>query len=58
MPEPLWIYLMALLYFTQVSTCSTLAEVFAKASHDCLTRLLHGKLVWADTPRCGVARAV
>ena len=24
MPEPLWIYLMALLYFTKVSTCSTI----------------------------------
>lgn len=42
MPEPLWIYLMALLYFTKVSTCSTIAEVFAKASHDCLTRMLNG----------------
>jgi putative transposase len=42
MPEPLWIYLMALLYFTRISTCSTIAEVFANASHDCLTRMLHG----------------
>src|SRR5919108_356433 len=42
MPEPLWIYLMALLYFTKVSTCSTIAEVFAEASHDCLTRMLNG----------------
>ena len=33
---------MALLYFTKVSTCSTIAEVFAKASHDCLTRMLNG----------------
>jgi hypothetical protein len=29
MTEPLWIYLMALLYFTKVSTCSSRAEVFA-----------------------------
>jgi hypothetical protein len=33
---------MALLYFTKVSTCSTIAEVFAEASHDCLTRMLNG----------------
>jgi putative transposase len=42
MPEPLWIYLMALLYFTKVSACSTIAEVFTEASHDCLTRMLNG----------------
>jgi hypothetical protein len=33
---------MALLYFTRVSTCSTIAEMFAEASHDRLTRMLHG----------------
>jgi putative transposase len=43
MPEPLWIYLMALLYFTRVSTCSTIAEIFPEASHDCLTRMLNGR---------------
>jgi len=43
MPEPLWIYLMALLYFTRLSTCSTIAEVMASASHDCLTRMLNGR---------------
>jgi hypothetical protein len=42
MPEPLWLYLMALLYFTRVSTCSTIAEAMAEASHDRLTRMLHG----------------
>src|SRR5919201_1929039 len=42
MPEPLWIYLIALLYFTKVSTCSSIAEVFAEAAHDCLTRMLNG----------------
>jgi putative transposase len=42
MPKPLWTYLMALLYFTKVSTCSSMAEVFAEASHDCLTRMLKG----------------
>jgi hypothetical protein len=33
---------MALLYFTRVSICSSIAEAFAKASHDCLTRMLNG----------------
>jgi hypothetical protein len=33
---------MALLYFTRVSTCLSIAEVFAEASHDCLTRMLNG----------------
>jgi DDE family transposase len=42
MPEPLWIYLMALLYFTKVTTCSTIADAFDSASHDRLTRMLHG----------------
>jgi len=42
MPKPLWIYLTALLHFTKVSACSTIAEVFPKASHDCLTRMLNG----------------
>jgi hypothetical protein len=45
MPEPLWIYLMALLYFTKVSTCSSMAEVFAEASHDCLTRTQAGDVL-------------
>jgi hypothetical protein len=42
MPKPLWIYLTALLHFTKVSTCSTIAEIFPKASHDRLTRMLNG----------------
>jgi len=42
MPEPLWIYLMALLYFTNVTTCSAMADAFDSVSHDRLTRLLHG----------------
>jgi hypothetical protein len=42
MPEPLWIYLMALLHFTKASTCSAIAEVLPKASHDCLTWMLNG----------------
>jgi putative transposase len=42
MPEPLWIYLSALLYFTNISTCSSMADAFDSASHDRLTRMLHG----------------
>ena len=42
MPEPLWIYLMALLYFTRLTTCSAIADVFDSASHDQLTRMLQG----------------
>ena len=42
MPEPLWIYLMALLYFTKLATCSTMAEAFDSTSHDRLTRMLNG----------------
>src|SRR5262245_45814832 len=42
MPEPLWIYLMALLYFTNITTCSAMADVLDSASHDRLTRLLQG----------------
>jgi hypothetical protein len=33
---------MALLYFTRVSTCATIAEAMADTSHDRLTRMLHG----------------
>jgi hypothetical protein len=36
---------MALLYFTKVSTCSSMAEVFAEASHDCLTRTQAGDVL-------------
>jgi hypothetical protein len=43
MPKPLWTYLTALLHFTKVSTCSTSAEIFPKASHDRLTRMLNGE---------------
>jgi putative transposase len=42
MPEPLWIYLMALLYFTNITTCTAMADAFDSASHDRLTRLLQG----------------
>jgi putative transposase len=42
MPEPLWIYLMALLYCTNITTCSAMADAFDSVSHDQLTRMLHG----------------
>src|SRR5215470_7662488 len=42
MPEPLWVYLMALLYFTNITTCSAIADAFDSASHDQLTRMLQG----------------
>ena len=42
MPEPLWIYLMALLYFTNITTCSAMADAFDSVSHDRLTRMLQG----------------
>lgn len=50
MPEPLWICLMALLYFTKVSTCSSIAEVVAEASHDGLTRMLNGNWWFRCSP--------
>jgi hypothetical protein len=33
---------MALLYFTNVTTCSAIADAFDSVSHDRLTRLLQG----------------
>lgn len=42
MPEPLWIYLSALLYFTNITTCSAISAAFDSASHDRLTRMLQG----------------
>jgi putative transposase len=43
MPKPLWTYLIALLPFTKVSTCSAIGEIFPKASHDRLIRMLNGE---------------
>jgi len=45
MPEPLWIYLMALLYLTNMTTCSAIADAFDRVSHARLTRMLQG--TWA-----------
>lgn len=53
MPEPVWIDLMALLYFTRVSTCVTISEAFTHATHDCLTRLRNGR--WAGQILLAVA---
>jgi hypothetical protein len=44
---------MALLYFTRVSTGVTIAEVLADASHDRLTRMLHG--TWSGQTRRDLA---
>ena len=43
MPEPLWIYLMALLYFTNITTCAAMSDAFDGVSHDQLTRMLQGR---------------
>jgi hypothetical protein len=43
MPQPIWTYLTALLYFTEVSTCLAIAEGLETASHDRLTRMLKGR---------------
>jgi putative transposase len=43
MPEPIWTYLTALLYCTEVSTCLAIAQALETASHDRLTRMLKGR---------------
>ena len=53
MPEPLWIYLMALLYFTNITTCSAIADAFDSASHDQVTRMLQGP--WSGQTRFNLA---
>src|SRR5262245_16032769 len=42
MPEPLWISLMALLYFTNLTSWSAIADAFDSVSHDRVTRMLQG----------------
>jgi putative transposase len=42
MPEPLWLYLRALLYFTNITTCAAMADALDSVSHDQLTRMLQG----------------
>ena len=41
-PEPLWISLMALLYLTNLTTCSAISDALDSVSHDRLTRMLQG----------------
>jgi Transposase DDE domain len=53
MPEPLWTYLTALLYFTEVSTCLAIAQALENASHDRLTRMLKGR--WSGQTLLDVA---
>jgi hypothetical protein len=40
MPELLWLYLIALLYYRTSASCVALAEALETVSHDRLTRLL------------------
>jgi putative transposase len=42
MPELIWLYLTALLYYRTSSSCVALAEALETVSHDRLTRLLRG----------------
>jgi hypothetical protein len=53
MPEPLWIYLIALLYFTKLTTCSALADALDSVSHDRLTRML--QRAWSGPPLLDLA---
>jgi Transposase DDE domain len=53
MPEPLWIYRMALLYFTHVTPCSAIADAFDSVSHERFTRLLQGP--WSGPTRLALA---
>jgi hypothetical protein len=40
MPEALWLYLMALLCFTNTTTCSAMADALDSVSHDQFIRIL------------------
>lgn len=42
MPELVWLYLTALLYFTTTGSCVARAEALETVSHDRLTRMLQG----------------
>src|SRR5262245_27687020 len=53
MPAPLWIYLMALLYFTKVTTCAAISAAFDSVSHDQCTRMLQG--TWSGHTRLNLA---
>jgi hypothetical protein len=53
MPEPLWIYRMALRYFTSFTTGSAISDAFDSASHAQGTRLLQG--TWSGPTLLNVA---
>jgi len=53
MPEPLWIYLMALLYLTNLTTWSAISDAFDSVSHAQLTRMLQGP--WSGHPLLNLA---
>ena len=53
MPELIWLYLTALLYYRTSSSCVALAEALETVSHDRLTRLLQGD--WSGHTRLEVA---
>ena len=54
MPQPIWTYLTALRYCTEVSTCLAMADILETAAHDRLTRRLKGR--WSGHTRLDVAR--
>jgi putative transposase len=41
MPELIWLYLTAMLYYRTIASCVALSEALKTVSHDRLTRLLH-----------------
>jgi hypothetical protein len=47
MPQLIWLYLTALLYYRTSATCVALAEALKTVSHDRLTRLLRAE--WSST---------
>jgi hypothetical protein len=49
MPEPIWPYLTALLYFPGISSCLAIAQALDHASHDRLTRMLRSQ--WSGPTR-------
>ena len=58
MPKPLWTYLIALLHFTKVSTCSAIAEIVPKASHDCWTMTIRWRRLALTCLANGIYRSI
>jgi hypothetical protein len=46
MPQLIWLYLTALLYYRTFGSCVALAEALETVSHDRLTRMLQGDWSW------------